>query len=323
MEKILFVSAQPDIPYFHWQIKLYVHNFLKYDIKPNQIHVILGITNENFEPSDGGLEILKTGVNVHFIKDERNKKNYLPSIKPYLITKWLEKNESYGDCFFLHDSDIIFSKKINIEKLLSNDIIYMSDTKSYIGYDYLKNCSRRYEKKFENCYNEQLIDEMLNIVQLEKKIIIENKENSGGAQYIIKKTNSFFWKKVYEDSFKLYDQMMKFQKKYPLRDGKVQFWTAEMWSLLWNLWKFKRNTEITKELDFSWATDTIDKFLEKPILHMAGITEEMKYTKFFKGDFIEKDPIEMLKNNFDYFNYIDSNNITIKYIDNIKSYLKN
>ena len=29
MEKILFVSAQPDVPYFIWQIKIYVNNFEK------------------------------------------------------------------------------------------------------------------------------------------------------------------------------------------------------------------------------------------------------------------------------------------------------
>ena len=32
------------------------------------------------------------GINVHFFEDNRSKNLYIPSIKPYLIFKWLEKN---------------------------------------------------------------------------------------------------------------------------------------------------------------------------------------------------------------------------------------
>jgi len=35
MDSLLFVSAQPDVPYFHWQVKLYVHNFIEKGINPN------------------------------------------------------------------------------------------------------------------------------------------------------------------------------------------------------------------------------------------------------------------------------------------------
>jgi hypothetical protein len=322
MKDILFVSAQPDVPYFHWQSKLYIHNFIKNGVDPKQIHVIFGISDQTNEPSDGGLDIVKTGVNVHFIKDQRDKKNYIPSIKPYLIQKWLEQDETRGKLFFLHDSDIILTKKLDIEELLQDDKIYMSDTKNYIGYDYLKNCSKKYEKNFTNCYEEQLIDEMIDVVGIDKEIIKQNKENSGGAQYIIKNTNSILWDKIYKNSTELYEKMMRFQRRYPLKDGKVQFWTAEMWSILWNLWIDNKQTQITDQLDFAWATDKVQKFFEKPILHMAGITEEMKHTRFYKGSFINNDPIELLKKDETYFNYIDPRNITTKYVDNIKSYLQ-
>ena len=33
---LLFVSAQPDVPYFHWQAKIYSHNFIEMGIKPEQ-----------------------------------------------------------------------------------------------------------------------------------------------------------------------------------------------------------------------------------------------------------------------------------------------
>ena len=37
---LVFVTAQPDVPYFIWQIKLYVNNFIDKGIDPNQIHVV-------------------------------------------------------------------------------------------------------------------------------------------------------------------------------------------------------------------------------------------------------------------------------------------
>lgn len=322
MEKLIFVSAQPDLPYFHWQVKLYIHNFIENKIDPNQIHVIFGICENSKEPSDGAIDILKTGVNVHFYKDLRTKKQYIPSIKPYLIYNWIKENEDRGKLFFLHDSDIILTKKLNITNLLNDDIIYMSDTENYLGYQYLKNCSKRYSKIFEKCGDEELIDDMLSIVGLDKNMIIDNQKNSGGAQYIIKNTNSNLWEKIYINSIELYTKMMVFQKKYPLRNGKVQFWTAEMWSLLWNLWKDKKLTKITPELDFSWATDDTQKFFKTSILHMAGVTEDMRHTKFYKGNFIDIDPIEILRNDPKYFDYIEPKSITIKYIENMKSYIK-
>ena len=55
---------------------------------------------------------------------------------------------------------------------------------------------------------------------------------------------------------------------------------------------------------------------------MAGITNDLKTTKFYKGDYINLDPIMKLKENPNYFDYIDSNSSTIKYIDNMKSFIK-
>jgi len=75
MEDIIFVSAQPDVPYFHWQIKLYTHNFIEKGINPCQIHVIFGLTNGQTEPSKGALELCDYGFNVHFYIDDRISKN--------------------------------------------------------------------------------------------------------------------------------------------------------------------------------------------------------------------------------------------------------
>lgn len=322
MENLLFVTAQPDVPYFIWQTKIYIHNFIEKGIQPNQIHVIYGIVNRDGTPSKESLELKKFGVNIHHFRDERNKKNYIPSVKPYLISKWIELNPEYGKLFFLHDADIIFRKLPNFEKLINNDTIYLSDTVGYIGYNYIIDCCRRYEYNHPNSEKNQLIQEMANVVGIDVNTIEENQLNSGGGQYIIKNTDYNIWNKIYEDSSKLYFQMLDYQKRFPISPGEIQFWTAEMWSLLWNLWLHGHKTEIVDDLSFSWATDDINIYEKKTILHMAGVTGDQNNKKFFKGDFIQIDPLEKLNNDSNYFDYIEKNSSTVKYIEVMRSYLQ-
>jgi hypothetical protein len=322
MEKILFVTAQPDVPYFIWQIKLYVHNFIEKGIDPSQIHVVLGMINRNTEPSDESLELKKFGINVHHFQDERPKKNYIPSIKPFLIYKWLEKNPENGKIFFLHDADIMFRQLPNFDQLLNDDVNYLSDTIGYIGYNYIIDCCNRYEQHHPTSEKGQLIKEMANVVGVDVDVIKQNQENSGGGQYLLKNTTSDLWKKIYENCTPLYNQMLDYQNRYPISPGEIQFWTAEMWSLIWNLWLHNFETKITKELDFCWATDSVKVYNNKPILHMAGVTDDMKNRVFYKGDFINEDPIIKIKENLNYFDFVEETSSTIKYVENIKSYIK-
>ena len=39
--KLLFICAQPDETYFHWQVKLYLHNFTKF-VDKEQCYAIFG-----------------------------------------------------------------------------------------------------------------------------------------------------------------------------------------------------------------------------------------------------------------------------------------
>ena len=322
MKDILFVTAQPDVPYFIWQIKLYVHNFIEKGIDPSQIHVVLGLVNNTQNPSEESLKLKDFGINVHHFTDFRRKKHYIPSIKPYLISNWLKTNENYGKLFFLHDADIIFKELPNFESLLNDDICYLSDTVGYIGYDYIIDCCRRYERQHPTSEENQLINEMASVIGVDVDVIKENRDNAGGGQYLIKNTNSEMWDKIYRDSILLYDQMLDYQRRFPISPGEIQFWTAEMWSLLWNLWLYGHKTKVIKDLDFSWATDSVDVYEQKPILHMAGVTEDLKSSKFYKGEYINVDPIQKLRETPNHFDYIDPKSSTIKYIENMKSYIQ-
>lgn len=322
MENILFVSAQPDVPYFIWQIKLYVHNFIEKGINPSQIHVVLGLVQGKSKPSQHSEQLKELGINVHYFIDDRVKKHYIPSIKPHLISKWIQSNPEHGKLFFLHDADIIFRELPKFEKLLNDDTCYLSDTIGYIGYNYIMDCCNRYEQKHPNSEKGQLISEMCEVIGLDVETVKVNQENSGGGQYLIKNSNCELWDKIYKDSIKLYDQMLNYQKRFPISPGQIQFWTAEMWALIWNLWMYGFETRITDEMSFSWATDDIKKYDQHPILHMAGVTDNLKTTKFYKGDYINIDPILKMRENPNHFDYIDKDSSTIKYMENMKSYIQ-
>jgi hypothetical protein len=172
-DDLIFVSAQPDVPYFHWQTKVYVHNFIDKGINPNQIHVLFVIVDGD-EPSKQSLELREYGVNVHHYVDERERKHYIPSIKPFLIYKWLEQYPQYGKSFFLHDADIIFRVLPDFDKLVNDDINYLSDTIGYIGYEYINDCCKRYESVFSGCGKQQLLSEMCDIVGIGIDVVKEN-----------------------------------------------------------------------------------------------------------------------------------------------------
>jgi len=55
---------------------------------------------------------------------------------------------------------------------------------------------------------------------------------------------------------------------------------------------------------------------------MAGILDGDKKTKFYKGEFINVNPLDKLKEDDEYFNYVDKNSSTIKYVEVMKSLVK-
>lgn len=318
---LVFVSAQPDVPYFHWQTKVYCHNFIEKGIDPKNIHVLFAMVSNN-TPSEQSLELKKLGVNVHHYEDTRKDRFYIPSLRPMVLSRWLKDNPELSKCYFYHDSDIIFRVLPNFEKLLSDNIVYLSDTISYIGYNYIEECCKRYETYHPKSKKNQLLEEMTNVIGISIDCVKDNQQNSGGAQYLMKDIGHEFWDKVFKDCIDLYNAMRRYHMNFPISPGEIQMWTSDMWAVLWNIWLFKKETKVTKELNFSWATDTIDQYEKKPILHMAGVTDDLKSTKFYKGEFIDVNPLEKLKENINFFDYVEKNSTTIKYVELLKSIVK-
>jgi hypothetical protein len=315
---LIFISAQPDVPYFHWQCQVYINNFLRMGIPKEQIYILFSVSNNEKKLSNGAEELRKITPNVFAYSDDRERKHYIPSIKPYLLYRFLQENPEKGKQIFLHDSDIIFNYLPDLDGLTKDNVQYMSDTTGYINFEYIMDCDKRYCDKHKDLSQGSLLREMIDVVGIEPSEVKRKSKDSGGAQYILKNQTWFVWYKIYKDSTLLYDKMKRFHTRYPIEHGEIQFWTAEMWSILWNLWWWNYETKVTEKLNFCWATDSLLTCQDDPILHMAGITENQKKEHFFKGEFINQNPIELIVDDYSYFDYVNQNSSTLIYVDEIK-----
>jgi len=140
---------------------------------------------------------------------------------------------------------------------------------------------------------------MCSVVGIDKNILKDNQENSGGCQYVLKDINAKFWEDVENDCENLYSQVFKLNNKKKKKDKdyhELQIWCADMWAVLWNLWKIDKPTKIIKELDFTWATHSIDSWEKNSIYHNAGIVSS-KNKEFQKGHYRTKKPPKDLEVN--------------------------
>jgi hypothetical protein len=253
--KILVVL--PDHSYFLWQMLVQINNFRKFDMENDAIFLI---GKRSIELSKTLMKILNGNIKseFHVINDTRENPQYSSSMRPHILAKFFDEHPEMEHQTFLYiDPDVLFTKKFKTGNLEKTNTWYLSDTRSYIDSRYIKSKS------------ETLFYEMCNIVNIDPKIVEDNDENAGGAQYVMKNVSTDFWKKVEWDSENLFIHMINTSHKYS-PEHPIQAWTADMWAVLWNAWLFKHETKIMKNLNFSWATDPIERWNETTIFHNAG-----------------------------------------------------
>jgi hypothetical protein len=315
---MILISAQPDTVYFHWQVELYMYQFSTRSI--SNCHAVFGYDKT---PSPKGLALAeKYPGRIHFYKDSRTseQKTYIPSIRPHILKKFFQDFPELGKEVFYHDSDIFIVTVPDFPLLLSDDVGYVSDTISYIGYNYIKDCSKRYKAKYPDLPENDLIHKMIELFGLEESLIQQNDPHSGGAQYLLKQIDFTFWDQVEHKCTELYKLLKNYEQKYPI-DHHIQSWTTDMWCVLWIYWKRGNQTRIHKTLDFSWATSPTREYHERNIFHLAGITSALEKTHFFKGAYTNKDLIAECRRNPNLFDYVSPSNATYEYIQVLKEYV--
>lgn len=290
-----YILCQPAIHRFEWELEVCLTRLKK-----------LGIQDITLLFTQGDPEIPKRlrdkyQVEVRVYQDRRTDKNYIPSIKPYLWTRYLEEDAAReNESYFYLDSDVLLRDIPEVTP--TEKRWFASDCKSYIGIDYI------------DSKGSDLLEKMCEVIGISSSLI-RVKNPTGGAQWVIKNPSLAYWRKVYKDSINLYNFLSNIEGEYVRKNSPgytpIQKWTAEMWAQLWNVYHFGIDVQIDKELDFCWPTDDLEKYQQVKIFHNAGV---MNYSQgmFFKGKYVNRSPFT------DDFTGMNQNKASIEYIHAIQ-----
>lgn len=302
------MSVQPDVPYFHWQVEVMIHNFIKVGINANWIDVLWAYDNE---PSQEVKALAERYSNVRFFfykKRISENHGYIPILRPDALEQhFTAYPELSKEAVFYHDSDIIFKELPNFDKLLADDHWYLSDTVSYIGAKYIRSKSN------------DLFEEMCKIADIKTDLVDSNEDNSGGAQYLMKGPTAEYWAYVKNTALGLYKYMAdrEMTERPTLTNEElatynpIQKWCADMWAVLWGAWRLGFQTRIDDELSFSWGTSSLHEYERHKIMHNAGVTGTNDGSLFYKGEFISRSPF-----NAD-LSKVNPNTASAKYVEAI------
>jgi hypothetical protein len=266
-----------------------VHNAIRVGINPKWIHVLFSYENEI---SPGLLDLSRKYhfVNFHFYERSRiNNFGYIPVLRPDALEQHFTKYpELRGEVIFYHDSDIVFKELPDFDSMYDDAFWYLSDTVSYIGAKYIQSKGK------------SLLDDLCQIAKIDQKLVGDNHHNSGGAQYLMKGVTADYWKEVKGLCVELYKYMAKremderksLSQEESISYNPIQKWCADMWAVLWCAWKRGHQTRISEELGFSWGSGGAHEWVDNKIMHNAGVVDDEKGSKFFKGDYISKSPFD-------------------------------
>jgi hypothetical protein len=217
-------------------------------------------------------------------------KVYIPALRPWTLAKYFKEHPEWSEkAVFYCDSDVLFTDRLDVEKFVNDDICYVSNTNSYINASYFDSKIKDViPQKVDEYKTRDILEETASIVGINRATCEKYNEHSGGAQYLLKNIDSEFWKKVYNDCISIRVQLMLVNKQYfPNENKGFQSWCADMWAVLWNIWLRGQETKCVPEMDFSWASDRIEKLSSTAIFHNAGIVSENGngYPAFYKGKY--------------------------------------
>lgn len=287
------IMAQPEIKRFEWELEVAITNLLENGV--TDIHILFA----SFDPSiSKNLKEKYPQISIYRYSDDRKYKGYIPSIRPYLWTRFLEEHpEMENESFLYIDSDVIFREMITIEDLKEKEWIG-SDCSGYLSSDYIKGCKN----------GQEIFNKMLDIIGIKEEELDKLNGLLLGAQVYIQKPTLEYWKKVYKDSEELW-------KMFEKQDTNLQIWTAEMWSQAWNMVLFGYSAKTSDDFIFSWSTDPIEDWEKHKIYHNAGVTEDRK-DLFFKGKY---DKISPFGEDFSYISPNFCSYMYVKAIEKVKN----
>jgi hypothetical protein len=243
---MIFISAQPDTEYFHWQVELYMYQFAKHGIS-DRCYAIFGYNG--VKPSEYAVELSKR-YNIYFYKADSTL-----SLKPYLLKQFFQEFPELGNCVFYHESDILLSYLPKFELLINDSYGHLSDITSTINYTYIHTCGNRYKAIHKSIADDDILTKMCELMQISEDLVRKNNSNSGGDQYLLKNVTSQYWESVEISTNKLYNLLKQYQMQYPIINH-IDESNVDKWAILWEYWKLGKETRVTFESDMFLSVKT-------------------------------------------------------------------
>ena len=311
----MILTSQRDSNYFIWQLLVQERNFEKVGIDLKDVYHLIGYNNVSNPEWEKWKSKFKS--NLVFIQDTRESKHYLLSLRFFLLSEFFKANPALVNKYVLHiDSDVIFREELLLETMMDGRV-HLSDTDHYTGYTH-----------FVQTRVPEILEDMCRIVGIDSNIIKTKK--AGGAQWFFTGLDWNFFKtcEIQSEQMHLnYFAKINYYKSkfYGCEENaetirqiensattkfNFQHWTFEMWVWLWNMWKLGIKTFNNSDLDFSWATDSIDRYNQCSIFHNAGIANGD--VRFNKQNYINTFPFNK--------NFQIQNNAQDEYIRLINSF---
>lgn len=286
---VYWICAQPASFFYAWQVDAMLLSFEENGgVDLTKVHIVssrAGGINSHFVRVAQKWQ--KKGVLFEYYKDNRVDAKYISSIRPHILKKHWQKYPWLEDCnIFYHDCDIALTKPLPVADKLGpkwQRHCFVSDTRSYIGAEYIQSKGHG------------LFETMCELANISPGLVKMKQSESGGAQYLLKPgIDAQFWDEVYQLSEVLFTEISEQCRQIKQQEPDwhaLQIWCADMWAVLWSLWKRGYSTPCHPDLEFSWGTQPLNKWEAHAIFHNAGVTKQIDGKPFYKSKWHQEPPI--------------------------------
>ena len=265
--------AQPAITRFEWETKVAVSALKKLGVNKEDIILVFSYVDKDSKKVSKTLDDF--GATTFLFSDTRtnSERAYIPSLKPYLMYRYLSEVNDKDETYVFMDSDVLITNNEFTNQLHPSNVSwYGSNVGGYLNYDYIVQCDK----------GDKILNEMANIVGVDPEWVKKINNNTIGAQYMINNPSYQYFYKTYKDSIKLWEYIEPIETNY-------QKWCQEMVATLWNMRVFDVEPKVAESMTFSWATDEYSRVAETNIFHNAGIVDN-NGKEFFKGIYVDNYP---------------------------------
>jgi len=294
-KKPMIMFTQPIDKYFLFQVHLYIESCIKVGFDEERIQVLLykPIGRDYDKAYWEQLLTAYPKLQIFVYEDkgvQQHLGTYIPILRPHTLWQhFLAHPELENEVILYTDCDILWIEGLDIEKLFDDDVCYVSDAKSYLNVSYFDSKLKDVlPEKLEEYKNRDIVKELCDIVGIDKQIVVDNNDNTGGVQYVLKNMTAAFWKKIEIDVLNIRLYFMNINKQFFKDENTgIQGWCADLWALQYNLWMKEGGCKVAPELEFLWCNDDINRLETTKIYHNAGATstEMFGYPVFYKGKY--------------------------------------